>query len=466
MSYFCSLLFKYRKIAMAIGLGIGSSGGWLSWVDSSPALAEFRAEQLLRIEEVSLLKEKMGRVWSRLEKCCGELLEVIRRVFVTIANYAEGLGLSSLESLANRLADISTSEKMVSLPPLPAPIPPLPPQPLSLPRKRELESRVSLEQSSDDVVESASAVPIKEIRGIANIGNSCYCNAVLQALIASPLFRTTIEELDLSKEEDPQRRSVLEVLKQFYDNYCTPSEGAPVLNARMMRLLRRAIFNSGLNWDFSGNITEQKDAAVLLELLLDLLNLRFPLQSILNGDYFDRGLGKKNTFERAMADSASLLSVEMRQGHSFQELIDGYFASEDHVDDIKNIYRHEYETVEGESYASLLSSWSRRLALDSEQLPFLLPIQLKRFAFTSRGAVKISDKVPFPEDDLFEICGVKYRLRAVVSHLGRSVSGGHYISYIRQEERWFVCDDRDVYEVDSEEVPRDRGYCFLFERVE
>lgn len=46
-----------------------------------------------------------------------------------------------------------------------------------------------------------------------------------------------------------------------------------------------------------------------------------------------------------------------------------------------------------------------------------------------------------------------YQLRGIICHKG-SASGGHYFSIVRSsDDKWTVCDDADVKEIDIEDIP-------------
>lgn len=40
-----------------------------------------------------------------------------------------------------------------------------------------------------------------------------------------------------------------------------------------------------------------------------------------------------------------------------------------------------------------------------------------------------------------------YRLQCVIEHIGRTLHGGHYVSYVRCGQKWLKCDDQKITEV-------------------
>lgn len=69
-------------------------------------------------------------------------------------------------------------------------------------------------------------------------------------------------------------------------------------------------------------------------------------------------------------------------------------------------------------------------------------------------------------DDSKEQEGVvgKYKLKAVVSHIGTSPSGGHYVCHVLKDGVWAFFNDASVAK--SEEPPLKTGFMYLYERVE
>ena len=57
----------------------------------------------------------------------------------------------------------------------------------------------------------------------------------------------------------------------------------------------------------------------------------------------------------------------------------------------------------------------------------------------------------------------KYRLKAVVIHLGRSVHSGHYVAYIRTDKGWVLFNDERV--TLSTNPVLGKGYIYLYEAL-
>ena len=55
-----------------------------------------------------------------------------------------------------------------------------------------------------------------------------------------------------------------------------------------------------------------------------------------------------------------------------------------------------------------------------------------------------------------------YELKAIISHLGKATSHGHYVAHIKKNNQWFIFNDSKVAK--SENPPFAHGYLYLFQR--
>ncbi|XP_011041897.1 PREDICTED: ubiquitin carboxyl-terminal hydrolase 2-like isoform X2 [Populus euphratica] len=122
-----------------------------------------------------------------------------------------------------------------------------------------------------------------------------------------------------------------------------------------------------------------------------------------------------------------------------------------------------------------------------EKPPPILTIHLKRFSQDARGRLcKLSGHVtfrdvldlePYMDPRSVDTERYVYRLLGVVEHLG-TMRGGHYIAYVRGDERnkgkadkeqggsvWYYASDAHVREVSLEEVLRCDAYLLFYEKV-
>ena len=93
--------------------------------------------------------------------------------------------------------------------------------------------------------------------------------------------------------------------------------------------------------------------------------------------------------------------------------------------------------------------------------PDVLTIQLLRFKPPSKN--KIETKVL--KENVLELPNLqKYSLSAIVDHRGKQIIGGHFVSYIKDEERWLLCNDETTSEVNDSCIESPDHYIFLYRK--
>merc|ERR1712228_215855 len=119
-------------------------------------------------------------------------------------------------------------------------------------------------------------------------------------------------------------------------------------------------------------------------------------------------------------------------------------------------------------------------------LPQTLVLHLKRFENDSNNRSlspeivkqkqydKIDEFVEFPVDELLDLTkfvneshrnesnNKKYRLRAVICHSG-VLSSGHYVCCIRKENEWFYCDDSTIRPSTAQLVKNTKAYMLFYD---
>jgi len=91
------------------------------------------------------------------------------------------------------------------------------------------------------------------------------------------------------------------------------------------------------------------------------------------------------------------------------------------------------------------------------------------------GYQKMEDIIHFPVDSVLDLSRFvnvnrkdakvnkkKYRLKSCILHSG-DMSAGHYVCWIRKEDRWYYCDDHKVQLSNSEYVQSAKAYMLFYE---
>lgn len=103
-------------------------------------------------------------------------------------------------------------------------------------------------------------------------------------------------------------------------------------------------------------------------------------------------------------------------------------------------------------------------------LPEYLIIHLNRFKYTRNTTdcfwriVKNSDLVEIPLK--LELRNSKYELESSINHIGGTTSG-HYISFIKKENVWYLCNDSSVSKIEgTEKEISENAYVLFYRRTE
>jgi ubiquitin C-terminal hydrolase len=95
--------------------------------------------------------------------------------------------------------------------------------------------------------------------------------------------------------------------------------------------------------------------------------------------------------------------------------------------------------------------------------PTYFIVQLKRFQHVNGRSRKINTFIDYPLDE-FWFCGYNYRAIAISTHDSNlNISSGHYVSYLRKGEDWYLCNDDKITRVHK--VDKKYTYVLVLERV-
>jgi ubiquitin C-terminal hydrolase len=278
-----------------------------------------------------------------------------------------------------------------------------------------------------------------KITGLINMGNTCFLNVALQVLMNCPgLVRMMIEgdfgEGDLAKYQRTFR-------DYFRDN--TRTLGPLILYKRYQKL----------NRCYSG--FTQEDAHEYLTFVLDDMH---ELSKASGADLhvhirrmFEVGFESRLTCMECGHASATLthekmLSLAVGEHAKLEACLHAFCAPE---------MLPEADAWHCDKCARKVTS---RKEMRLVELPEVLLIGLKRVAFSDGGAVKRTTDVDFPSE--WDI-GRRYRLRAIVYHLG-SFLGGHYMCAVtRDGQEWKLVDDTHVVGATAEQLQQLRPHAYL-----
>ena len=94
------------------------------------------------------------------------------------------------------------------------------------------------------------------------------------------------------------------------------------------------------------------------------------------------------------------------------------------------------------------------------KLPYILILSLKRFKFNENNNFKLNQLITYPLYN-FELGNKIYDLYGVVYHCGL-INQGHYISVIKNKNKWVMCDDKNIYETTEDKVMNSNAYILFY----
>ena len=282
--------------------------------------------------------------------------------------------------------------------------------------------------------------------GIFNKGQTCYVNALLQAISTIPEFWSQVS----NTTNDFFTSSFFEIMHSL------TSSVKPIDPSRFLRSLTDVIHRSGQT-DF--NIFSQQDAAEVLEYILN----EFSSQSVLARDKLKFVVRTTITCNTCLQESSSLTSSLLWQvpaDQNMQEAFRKSLQSEELVD-------HDCILCESKQSATL----DHQVVSANE----FIVLHMKRFNQLRANHVVKDKTVVECKNDLVVECGVDhdvsfhqtYRLCATVNHSG-TLQAGHYTSFVKDRagliDTWSLCNDKAVTNSTLNSTSNNSSYIYFFRR--
>lgn len=310
--------------------------------------------------------------------------------------------------------------------------------------------------SSENIYDSM----VKNETGFVGLKNQfciCYMNSTLQQLYMTQKFKETILSIYLNNLNVKDEH--LEFLREFQKlfGYLQESNKLDYDIKNFIKTMKDATgeeINIRVQQDageFIGNLFQHLENALCgtkyQNLVKDCFGFELANELTVKPESMPQKISEP--FSSFRSEDSSYLSVEV-QGYSCLKDSLLNFIKEDQVD-----YTWEYQN---KKYP--LPTFKRSLI---KSLPNNLIIHLKRFTydFERNQSVKINSRFEFPiELNIEEYC-VKsdfekeyvYELNGITVHTG-CAQGGHYFSYIRNNDQWYEFNDSKVGHFDGSELFR------------
>ncbi len=311
---------------------------------------------------------------------------------------------------------------------------------------KKITSSASVVQSSRHTSPSDTPwVPV----GLRNLGMSCYLNAVLQCIFKC---ETITSFLRWSKNSTSDRIivSILELMKgatdiaDFHDLLITADE-------------------------FFDHLGIQQDAHEALLKFLEVLHIR----TIINQS---EDLGLSQPLSQSSQTTTSAVKLAFQGSYRVTSECSLCQKCNTFVETFQEIpinYNNDVCCGIRNSLAEKVHKLCQGCSRDAPhcikrsvwQQPKVTIVRINRFKQMSSGRIsKNHNKVCVSE--LLSFDGYKGKLIGVISHIGSSLSSGHYVSYVRIDSTWYRCSDEQITEpAFSEFCDSGESYILFYQKV-
>ncbi len=286
-----------------------------------------------------------------------------------------------------------------------------------------------------------------KLTGLNNLGNTCYLNSGIQLL-----FRCKIlNQILLINEFD---NNFLNGYKITINDYFR--EDVNTLGPRIIINQLCSEYNQFMNF-------VQADTTEFLVCIFELLEKNFNL--LTNKLYSDCENDKlleflfdckiksniqcsitNEIFETNENDKILSLPIPKKKNISFIDCLNEYFKKEELIND-NQYYNEKLDKKVNATKKFIITNY-----------PKYMFFSFKRF---TNLVCKIDNDISI--NNTYNFDNNKYHLIGFVVHIG-SVGGGHYISCIKEDNIWYICNDKSITECNNIDKYLKQSYILLFSR--
>lgn len=320
--------------------------------------------------------------------------------------------------------------------------------------------------------------------GLANLGNTCYLNSILQILVS--IYELNNYLINIQNTENLHKIYDSFLTKEWINLYIFMSKNNnSIISPNRFIEYSREISKRKNRFEFSS--FEQNDANdyfyFIIESFHNSLNKLDPNITIPKTNYtfineYIENIEKNDSsiiprvFQSCLLYNYINLDTKKKEFHKIEH---GY-TIELSIPNKDNITIYDcFEETFKEDILNNENAWFDEKTNTKKDLikhtsicylPPILIIHLKRWVNYSNKNTKIIqsplelDLTPF----LFDNSIYKsYELFGIVNHIG-NIFGGHYFSYVKKTDSWYCCDDTNFKKINEKNIINSSNYCLFFRR--
>ena len=287
---------------------------------------------------------------------------------------------------------------------------------------------------------------ITKIAGLKNIGNSCYLNSVLQSLFSSELLNEKLiryirENNECINEFSPLLIEYCKIFSFLIDE----SKEIKILSPTNFKKILDNEFDR-----FAGQI--QCDAHELFVYIMD----NFMDQK--KNNKYSKKINKLCFGKYKQHLYCSECKNSSESYFNFFDVILPIPLNKQNID-LEDCFKKfaKYDTLDTDNKWNCPTCSKKVIAYKKMEIDIVPDISV--FTFNRfEGMKKNNNSIKLYE--YIELEGKKLKLISTVNHYG-NIIGGHYISYVSRNKKWFRTDDSNITEVSMNDVLNDNSSVYM-----